>query len=463
MKIYVRKIDKQAIEKQLSYTKEVLKDFLGGLSDHDTILCEGKKSHEQVNVTLLLATDPRFDNGIQKLLKKEGTLEIGDIMVMHKLSSKYLVELIKPTDKSYNTLFKLFSDDRHLLLDVDDIGLDEKQNAPALPHIELNFTTNIDCDFERNRIVFGAPGTGKSFKIEEDRKKILAMGGGYERVTFHPDYTYSTFVGCYKPIPKDDKNITYDFVPGPFMRVLVAALKSGLNDSVAKPYLLVIEEINRAKVAAVFGEVFQLLDRDKNGASDYEIHTSEDVRKWLADNLHGSLDSFEKIRIPNNMFIWATMNSADQGVFPMDTAFKRRWSFEYKGIDENEDKIGGNIVLGKGSHAQKVNWNTLRKAINEVLSTNFKVNEDKLIGPFFIDEKVLAFDGNGDIINPEMFIQVFKSKVIMYLFEDAAKQPRAQLFSGCKKIRYSSICNEFDEIGIDIFSPELRDKYKELE
>lgn len=626
MKIYVRKIDKQAIEKQLSYTKEVLKDFLGGLSDHDTILCEGKMSHEQVNVTLLLATDPRFDNSIQKLLKKEGTLEIGDIMVMHKLSSKYLVELIKPIDKSYNTLLKLFSDDRHLLLDVDDIDdknslcvnaawyvgatghdengiytdfsgqyieegrwenrydhkytdivntmqvgdrivikssytkknnlpfdnhgkiisvmaikaigtitknygdgknidvdwekvepikewfgdgvlrttvhyieandnyikkallsftfdnvpqdfsiyednideiddteLDENPNAVVLPRIELNFTTNIDCAFERNRIVFGAPGTGKSFQIEEDRKKILAMGGGYERITFHPDYTYSNFVGCYKPIPKDDKSITYDFVPGPFMRVLVAALKSGLNDLVAKPYLLVIEEINRAKVAAVFGEVFQLLDRDKNGASDYEIHTSEDVRKWLAKELHGSPDCFEKIRIPNNMFIWATMNSADQGVFPMDTAFKRRWSFEYKGIDENEDKVGGNIILGKGSHAQKVNWNTLRKAINEVLSTNFKVNEDKLIGPFFIDEKVFAFDENGDIINPEMFIQVFKSKVIMYLFEDAAKQPRAQLFSGCKKIRYSLICNDFDEIGIEIFSPELRDKYKELE
>lgn len=353
-------------------------------------------------------------------------------------------------------------------IDKDLFDLESKNDQDAetkmegqKPFIKLNFTTNISCDFERNRIVFGAPGTGKSYQMEEDRKKLIEMGGGYERVTFHPDYTYSNFVGCYKPI-SIDKEIKYEFVPGPFMRVLVEALKSGLNDAVAKPYLLVIEEINRAKVAAVFGEVFQLLDRDENGASDYEIHTSEDVKKWLADELHGSLDSFDKIRIPNNMFIWATMNSADQGVFPMDTAFKRRWSFEYKGIDENEDTVGGNILLGKGEHELIVNWNTLRKTINAVLARKYGINEDKLLGPFFIDEKVFAFDENGDIKNPEKFIQVFKSKVIMYLYEDAAKQYKHKLFSGCDSTRYSSICNAFDEIGIDIFLSDFKEIYNEL-
>lgn len=328
-------------------------------------------------------------------------------------------------------------------------------------NFELTFTTNINCGFERNRIVFGAPGTGKSYQVEEDRKKILEMGGGYERVTFHPDYTYSNFVGCYKPVSNNGQ-IDYKYVPGPFMRVLVEALRSGMNDPVAKPYLLVIEEINRAKVAAVFGEVFQLLDRDVNGTSDYEIHTSEDVKKWLADQLHGSVDNFDKIRIPNNMFIWATMNSADQGVFPMDTAFKRRWSFEYKGIDENEDKVGGNIVLGKGEHALKINWNILRKAINEALAKKYNVNEDKLLGPFFIDEKVFDSDNNGDIKEPAKFIQVFKSKVIMYLYEDAAKQHKHKLFSGCDSTRYSSICNAFDEIGVDIFPSDFREIYNEM-
>ena len=343
--------------------------------------------------------------------------------------------------------------------DEEDYGEEESMEEQR-PYIELNFKTNIECDYERNRIVFGAPGTGKSFQMEEDRKTVLAtLGGGYERVTFHPDYTYSSFVGCYKPVSEKGK-IEYKYVPGPFMRVLVQALRSGLKDEVAKPYLLVIEEINRAKVAAVFGEVFQLLDRDENGTSDYEINASEDVKQYLSDELGGSLESFDKIRIPNNMFIWASMNSADQGVFPMDTAFKRRWSFEYKGIDENEDKVGGKIVLGKGEYELEVDWNDLRKAINDVLARTFKINEDKLMGPFFIGEEVFAFDKEtGMIKNPEKFKKVFKSKVIMYLFEDAAKQHKHKLFSGCDATTYSAICNKFDEIGIDIFGADFRTTY----
>ena len=337
---------------------------------------------------------------------------------------------------------------------------EEENMEEVRPFIELNFTTNIDCDFERNRIVFGAPGTGKSYQMEEDRATLVKMGGGYERVTFHPDYTYSSFVGCYKPVSEKGE-IKYKYVPGPFMRVLVEALRSGLTDN-PKPYLLLIEEINRAKVAAVFGEVFQLLDRDSNGTSDYEIHTSEDVKKYLSDELKGSLDSFARIRIPNNMFIWASMNSADQGVFPMDTAFKRRWSFEYKGIDENEDKVGGTIVLGKNESAFEVNWNTLRKAINATLATKFGINEDKLMGPFFIGEDVFAFGDDGKILNPTKFIKVFKSKVIMYLYEDAAKQQKHKLFSGCDSTRYSSICDAFDETGIEIFGAEFKNTYNDL-
>jgi len=339
--------------------------------------------------------------------------------------------------------------------------IDSVSNEGIKPFIELNFATNVACDFERNRIVFGAPGTGKSFQLEEDREKIVEMGGNYERVTFHPEYTYSSFVGCYKPVSEKGE-IKYKYVPGPFMRVLVEALRSGIEDEQAKPFLLLIEEINRAKVAAVFGEVFQLLDRDSVGASDYEIHASEDVKKYLSDELKGSLDSFSRIKIPNNMFIWASMNSADQGVFPMDTAFKRRWSFEYKGIDENEDKVGGTIVLGKNDSAFEVNWNTLRKAINATLATKFGINEDKLMGPFFIGEDVFAFGEDGKILNPEKFIKVFKSKVIMYLYEDAAKQQKHKLFSGCDSTRYSSICDAFDEIGIEIFGADFKTTYNDL-
>lgn len=322
------------------------------------------------------------------------------------------------------------------------------------------YNTDIDADYERNRIVFGAPGTGKSFGLKNDCHKLMMdTVGTYERVTFHPDYSYSRFVGTYKPVmDMDEKNIRYDFVPGPFMRVYVDALKSGRTEA-PQPHLLLIEEINRAKVAAVFGDVFQLLDRDDDGVSEYEIQASEDVRRYLASKLGGSPDNYRKIRIPNNMFIWATMNSADQGVFPMDTAFKRRWNFEYLGINENEEKIAaiGNIKLARTDEV--INWNTLRKAINAKMSSDeFRINEDKLIGPFFLSKKIIMSDESGMIVNQDRFVKAFKSKVIMYLYEDAVKQKKHNFFDGCDSSKYSSVCDAFDEKGIGIFG----DTFKEL-
>ena len=322
------------------------------------------------------------------------------------------------------------------------------------------YNTDIDADYERNRIVFGAPGTGKSFGLKNDCHKLMMdTVGTYERVTFHPDYSYSRFVGTYKPVmDMDEKSIRYDFIPGPFMRVYVDALKSGRTEA-PQPHLLLIEEINRAKVAAVFGDVFQLLDRDDDGVSEYEIQASEDVRRYLASKLGGSPDNYRKIRIPNNMFIWATMNSADQGVFPMDTAFKRRWNFEYLGINENEEKIAaiGNIKLARTDEV--INWNTLRKAINAKMSSDeFRINEDKLIGPFFLSKKIIMSDELGMIVNQDRFVKAFKSKVIMYLYEDAVKQKKHNFFDGCDSSKYSSVCDAFDEKGIGIFG----DTFKEL-
>ncbi|MED1715664.1 hypothetical protein [Bacillus paralicheniformis] len=415
----------------------------------------------------------------------------------------------------------------------------------------IKFKTGFQTDdFQHNRIIFGAPGTGKSYTLNRDKDTLLKNGGGYERVTFHPDYSYANFVGTYKPtmvdsvknligsqderdvlsVLLDDKTaqekydllydkfkdgdltrlplllglynddnfktkkkdgsaasgdnsvernhgrairpyvnlisnkkpaseIAYEFVPGPFMRVYVDALKSGRTDN-PQPHLLLIEEINRAKVAAVFGDVFQLLDRDDDGVSEYEIHASEDVRNYLAKELGGPIDLYDKIRIPDNMFIWATMNSADQGVFPMDTAFKRRWNFEYLGINENDASIYGTVVLGKGTHALEVEWNQLRKAINEKLAKDFKVNEDKLMGPFFLSKKIIKTNETDDkIANPNKFIESFKSKVIMYLYEDAVKQHKHKLFDGCDSSRYSDVCEAFDEIGIDIFGAGFREIY----
>jgi len=281
----------------------------------------------------------------------------------------------------------------------------------------------------------------RSSEIETEIKYV-------ERVTFHPNYSYAQFVGTYKPVQDSDdkKQIKYEYVPGPFMRMYCAAKKNSNND-----FLLIIEEINRANVAAVFGDVFQLLDR-KNGVSEYPIAASEDIRNFLADNGINE----KELCIPSNMYIWATMNSADQGVFPMDTAFKRRWEFEYIGIDENEDGIKDyDVPLQKkedGSH-EWVKWNDLRHSINDKL-TEMKINEDKLLGPYFISEEKLKLVEGKKEDNADEFVKSLKSKVLMYLFEDAVKMRPGDLFdeNAVGKLRFSDICKKFDEIGQGIFN-----------
>lgn len=411
------------------------------------------------------------------------------------------------------------------------------------------FKTGYKSSFPRNRILFGAPGTGKSFTINSDRVKLLGEDNedDYERVTFHPDYSYANFVGTYKPVMVDDsaeiislatekevlavltdetktaqekydqlyerfkgdgltrlplllglytdesfktrkadgsdaagdnsvernhgrairpyvnlskptngkKDISYEYVPGPFMRMYVKALKNSKTDNI-KPFLLIIEEINRANVAAVFGDVFQLLDRGDDFVSEYPIQATEDIKKYLAKELGGNPDDYNKIKIPDNMFIWATMNSADQGVFPMDTAFKRRWDFTYLGIDDNDQDLQGKYVYLADDKSQKVEWNKLRKAINNFLAKE-KINEDKQLGPYFISRSIVV-PKDSEEIDRDRFINTFKNKVIMYLFEDAAKQKRPRLFEGCfqNSSRYSEICREFEAKGVGIFNHDIQ-------
>ena len=211
--------------------------------------------------------------------------------------------------------------------------------------------------------------------------------------------------------------------------------------------------------------VFQLLDRDEEGVSEYDIQASEDIKKYLAKELGGSPETYNRIRIPNNMFIWATMNSADRGVFPMDTAFKRRWNFEYLGIDKNDEKIKGVGKIVLAGSDEPIEWNKLRKAINaKMSSTEFKINEDKLMGPFFLSKKAIASDENGMIIDTDRFIEMFKSKVIMYLYEDAVKQGKHKFFDGCPDTgKYSAVCDEFDKNGIAIFGPTFKEIFYDKE
>ena len=297
------------------------------------------------------------------------------------------------------------------------------------------------ADGKRNLIYFGAPGCGKSYSLNEDKNELLKdFPDNYERVTFHPDYSYANFVGTYKPVP-EGSDITYKYVPGPFMRIL----KKAVNNP-NEPFLLIVEEINRANVAAVFGDVFQLLDRDENNESVYPIDASQDMKTYLNQ---------DKLILPQNLFLWATMNSADQGVFMMDTALKRRWDFKYFSINNNEELIEDTHVRLNGS---TVYWNSLRKQINDEL-LSYNINEDKCLGPFFAFNEFMNKE-----IPEETFKDIFKNKIIMYLFEDAARSRRKELFKGAiqindsKNITYSAICDLIDEGKIlEIFPDSFRD------
>lgn len=421
-------------------------------------------SEEAVYKLTADGTDVLFNlNGVYKKLV-EGNDRVD---VNGELESKGSLRILKSTLSEGLNDFLVYSQGNVRLKDNRELGeLSEYQKRVSTYLSLCNFkvivreneavddTTledeNSPIDLPYNRILFGAPGTGKSHKLETEKSHFTE---NYERVTFHPNYSYAQFVGTYKPVPLD-REITYKFVPGPFTRTLVKAMRTGV------PQLLIIEEINRANVAAVFGDVFQLLDR-RNGVSQYPIETSEDMRAYLASELEpdflscedeiekkSMIDKYQKIVIPNNMYIWATMNSADQGVFPMDTAFKRRWEFEYIGINDGSDAIQSYIVtLPNGKH---VSWDTLRKEINAILLKSCKVNEDKLIGPFFLGLHALE--------SSEKFNEMFKSKLLMYLFEDAAKQHRKVVFNGCDASTYSNVCMAFDDIGDEIFGLNLQDE-----
>ncbi|KFI52736.1 AAA family ATPase [Bifidobacterium biavatii] len=284
-----------------------------------------------------------------------------------------------------------------------------------------------------NLCCFGAPGTGKSYRIKTlfDPSRHAPntvnpfSADRLERVTFYADYMHAQFVGSYKPHMVNG-DIAYAFRPGPFTRMLVNALNHP-----NQRYVLVIEELNRADAASVFGDLFQLLDRGKEGVSEYPIAVSEDLKDYLENQLTedgktqlsrliaavnqttpASDHVCDRIVIPSNMYIWATMNSADQGVFPLDTAFKRRWDFEYVGIDDGQQRLADQ------------EWNRQRRHINKLLLKS-GVNEDKQLGPFFLgDPDLVRSDGN----QRDRFDKAMMNKVIMYLFEDAARYRRDSVF-----------------------------------
>lgn len=390
----------------------------------------------------------RFETGTESVDAHDDKEDMGSLRILHSIISDNLNAYMRKDGKS--TTFNSAEDiaefkeyikrvDNYLTLTTInvDVVIQEQSSTENTPTIG-------QLDFPHNLIVFGAPGTGKSYTI--DRNKAV-FGDNFERVTFHPNYSYAQFVGTYKPKPLtvSSTDITYEYVPGPFLRLWEKAYKSKRDDAVPQNFLLIIEEINRANVAAVFGDVFQLLDR-KEGESEYAITTTEDMREYIAKKLGDDVSDYEKITIPSNLYIWATMNSADQGVFPMDTAFKRRWTFQYLGIDEGEEIIESiNVSLPNG---KTIKWNTLRKAINTKL-IGLKINEDRLLGPFFLSNSDLGSNA---------FDSAFEGKLLMYLYEDVLKHKRNSFFRG-EMNTYSDVLRAYKIDGGGIFDFDL--KYNE--
>ena len=293
------------------------------------------------------------------------------------------------------------------------------------------------------QIYYGAPGTGKS-KIIKD----LTFGESVIRTTFHPDSDYASFVGTYKPITEEvtlrdcygkkvideetnevvkEERIAYKFIPQAFLEAYVEAWKK-LGSS--KKQFLIIEEINRGNCAQIFGDLFQLLDRNEYGFSDYPIVADKDMQKYLEkefagweitnkdeiNQLYGEANMVnlimkgERLVLPSNLYIWATMNTSDQSLFPIDSAFKRRWDWKYVPIREGRDKETNaplNWYINTGDKQYK--WWSFISKVNELIGS-LTNSEDKKLGYFFCKAK----DG-------EIDADLFVSKVIFYLWNDVFK------------------------------------------
>ena len=328
-----------------------------------------------------------------------------------------------------------------------------------------------DSKYPLQQIFYGAPGTGKSntIKREVDEKKLPCI-----RTTFHPDSDYSTFVGAYKPTMETieskvvpvvvnngislDQNqgtyteskITYKFVKQAFMKAYLGAWKkyADRDGDKAVPQFLIIEEINRGNCAQIFGDLFQLLDRGENRFSEYPIEADSDLQKEIERafkeekdgndenpyklvkdiEIEGVVDGYTSnygatlsedvqhgrvLILPKNLYIWATMNTSDQSLFPIDSAFKRRWDWEYMPIGYKNDIW--KIKIGE----KEYKWVDFQKEINKRIY-DIDNSEDKQLGDYFVNA-----DRTNNIISSDTLL----NKILFYLWNDVCKDDPDQIFS----------------------------------
>jgi hypothetical protein len=292
-------------------------------------------------------------------------------------------------------------------------------------------SSTLTAEGASNVIYYGAPGTGKSHTINESIVEEYTV-----RTVFHADTQNSDFLGCLKPKMQGDA-IKYEFRSGPFTNAIIKALQRP-----SEQHWLVIEEINRAPAAAVFGEIFQLLDREPSGDSTYSINLSDlDMIHHIEKETGKVLDQ-GMLKIPSNLSLFATMNSSDQAVMPLDTAFKRRWNFRYIPLDFDSSytasgKACSNGVLhiqdetsiDEAPQEKRISWKDFATAINQILTEN-GIPEDKHLGPFFLSDNELTDENRNESLTGKLF---------MYLWDDVLRH-------GMSDIVFNSEINTYGQL-----------------
>ena len=447
--LYIRKLFTQDLRdgKQIAFPKEPSLSFFS----FDYI---NKEEDRRINFTFKAAfnefeehdgkvistrlyaagSEARMDGEVKAFIRDELNAKIEDLLIFKNKGTKhtdYEVMFLPQNNPFYPMFLALTNGDNHSVCIVEDEDL------------------NVDDDFlPLQQIYYGAPGTGKSHTINEKTE-----GESVIRTTFHPDSDYSTFVGAYKPtmdlLPICDElgqpmkigstvlhkeQIIYEFVDQAFLQAYVQAWKFyAENSDTAKKQYLIIEEINRGNCAQIFGDLFQLLDRNDSGFSVYPINADKDMKKQLAkafkkDGVTLTIPNADKINalykgkdivskvlsgdilvLPNNLYIWATMNTSDQSLFPIDSAFKRRWEWQYMPIGKGYDENGQEIKWAIEGATKKFSWWSFLEKINAQIGEATQ-SEDKKLGFFFCK----APDG---VISAEKFV----GKVIFYLWNDVFK------------------------------------------
>lgn len=396
--------------------------------------------------------------------------EVRDVAIVEKVNmtksdtvddSDFIIKL----DRSSKDRFARFKRIKELesgVLTRDDLrkhGLKNIQSANTLSGDLLDYihsvVNNVSVNNGYNVIYYGGPGCGKSYFVKNN---FCKDEGTFIRTTFYPDYTNSDFVG--QLIPKYEKEtgkLIYDIQPGPFTE----ALKLAYENKGSKIYLI-IEEINRGNAAAIFGDIFQLLDRKDSGESEFNI-SNYIVEKYISDELN--IDLKNKVVIPSNLAIIATMNTSDQNVYTLDSAFKRRWKMKYisnkfgliKDSSDYDLKLGSMIVPIKNL---SINWMDFISIINKAIIEEdvFGINsEDKQIGKYFVGSSDLITTDIYETNNFDDAAKNFAEKVLMYIWEDVSKLRRTDWFRDDIKT-FESLLDEYISSGVNVFSANIKSR-----